>query len=98
MISLRLAIASFVLATNLFAQSPQWTEPFPPHKVIGTVYYVGSRGLASYIISTPQGLILINSSLEASVPLIRESIEKLGFHFNDVKILLISHAHWDHCA
>lgn len=98
MISLRLSIASFALATSLFAQSPQWTEPFPPHKVIGNVYYVGSRGLASYIISTPQGLILINSSLEASVPLIRESIEKLGFHFNDVKILLISHAHWDHCA
>jgi len=54
--------------------------------------------LASYLITTPQGSILVNSSLEASVPLIRASIEKLGFKFSDVKILLISHAHYDHCA
>ena len=79
-------------------QTPDWTNPFPPHRVIGNIYYVGSQGLASYLVTTPQGNILINSSLEASVPLIRDSIEKLGFHFNDTKILLISHAHWDHCA
>jgi metallo-beta-lactamase class B len=59
---------------------------------------VGSKVLASYLVTTPQGHILINSSLESSVPLIRDSVEKLGFHFKDVKILLISHAHWDHCA
>jgi len=78
--------------------NPEWTEPFPPHRVIDNIYYVGSKGLASYLITTPQGHILINSSLEASVPLIRDSVEKLGFRFNDIKILLISHAHWDHCA
>ena len=75
-----------------------WREPFPAHRVIGNVYYVGSRGLASYLITTPAGHILINSNLTTSVPLIRESIEKLGFHFSDVKILLISHAHFDHDA
>src|SRR6185312_6915479 len=53
---------------------------------------------ASYLIVTPQGNILINSSLESSPPLIRQSIEKLGFKFSDTKILLISHAHWDHDA
>ncbi len=79
-------------------QASDWTQPFPPHRVIGNVYYVGSRGLASYLITTSQGSILVNSSLEASVPLIRASIEKLGFKFSDVKILLISHAHYDHCA
>ncbi len=78
--------------------STDWTEPFPPHRVIGNIYYVGSRGLASYLITTPEGSILVNSSLESSVPLIRASIEKLGFKFSDVKILLISHAHFDHCA
>jgi metallo-beta-lactamase class B len=84
---------------GLAAQAhPDWTTPFPPHHVIGNVYYVGSQGLASYLITTSQGNILINSSLESSVPMIRESIEKLGFHFSDTKILLISHAHWDHCA
>lgn len=78
--------------------SPEWSEPFPPHRMIGNIYYVGSRGLASYLITTPDGHILINSNLKTSVPLIRESVEKLGFHFNDIKILLISHAHFDHDA
>ena len=88
-----------VLAGSVLAQNdPSWTEPFGPYKIVGNVYYVGSRGLASYLITTSQGHILINSSLESSVPLIRDSVEKLGFHFSDVKILLISHAHWDHAA
>jgi metallo-beta-lactamase class B len=78
--------------------SPDWSEPFPPHRMIGNIYYVGSRGLASYLITTRAGHILINSNLKTSVPQIRESIEKLGFHFKDVKILLISHAHFDHDA
>ncbi|MFL6452308.1 MAG: subclass B3 metallo-beta-lactamase [Bryobacteraceae bacterium] len=92
-------VASVAFAAALFAQeNPSWTEPFPPHRVVGDVYYVGSKGLAAYLITTPQGNILINSNLESSVAMIRESVEKLGFHFSDTKILLISHAHWDHCA
>ncbi|HLY59737.1 MAG TPA: subclass B3 metallo-beta-lactamase [Terriglobia bacterium] len=78
--------------------SPDWTEPFPAYRVIGNIYYVGSRGLASYLVTTSEGDILINSSLESSPPLIRASVEKLGLRFSDIKILLISHAHWDHCA
>ena len=86
-------------ASPALAQSPSdWTEAFPPFRIVGNVYYVGSKGLANYLITTPKGHILINSDLEANVPLIRESIEKLGFKFPDVKILLISHAHWDHDA
>ena len=77
---------------------PDWVNPIPPHRVMGNIYYVGSEGLASYLITTPQGNILINSSLEASVPLIQASVEKLGFKFSATKILLISHAHYDHCA
>ena len=88
-----------LLAGSLLAQTdPTWTEPFPAFKIVGNVYYVGSRGLASYLITTPKGHILINSNLVSSVPQIRESVEKLGFRFSDVKILLISHAHWDHDA
>src|SRR5213076_1497793 len=79
-------------------QSPEWTQPYPPFRIGTNLYYVGSRGLASYLITTPQGHILINSDLEANVPLIKASIEKLGFKFTDVKILLINHAHWDHDA
>jgi metallo-beta-lactamase class B len=77
---------------------PEWTEPFPPFKIAGNLYYVGSKGLANYLIATPQGHILINSDLERNVPLIRASVEKLGFKFSDIRILLISHAHWDHDA
>jgi len=86
-------------ARALHAQaSADWTEPFPPFKIAGNLYYVGSKGLANYLLATPQGHILINSDLEENVPLIRTSVEKLGFKFADIKILLISHAHWDHNA
>src|SRR6185437_13347249 len=95
----RLFVLLAASAFGLMAQaSPDWTEPFPPHKIAGNLYYVGSKGLASYLVVTPQGNILINSSLESSVPLIQASVEKLGFKFSDTKILLISHAHWDHDA
>lgn len=86
-------------SATLFAQhNPDWTEPFPPHKVIANVYYVGSKDLASFLITTPRGHILINSNLEDSVASIKQNVERLGFHFSDIKILLISHAHFDHCA
>jgi metallo-beta-lactamase class B len=94
-----LLLALLACTLPLTAQyPPAWTRPFPPFRIAGNLYYVGSEDLASYLIATPQGLILINSSLEVSVPLIQKSVESLGFHFTDIKILLISHAHNDHCA
>src|SRR6201992_1777365 len=91
------ALALF--AAELHAQSnAEWTTPIAPFHIAGNLYYVGSKDLASYLIVTPKGDILINSSLEASVPLIKKSVEKLGFKFADIKILLISHAHFDHDA
>jgi len=96
---LRSLLLTFALACSVFAQdNPDWTTPHAPFRVIGNVYYVGSKDLAAYLITTPQGDILINSNLQSSVPQIKKNIEALGFHFNDVKILLISHAHWDHAA
>lgn len=94
---------SFILAicvcSSAFSQAnPEWTETFPPFRIAGNLYYVGSKGLANYLITTSLGDILINSDLEANVPMIQSSIEKLGFKFEDTKILLISHAHWDHDA
>ncbi len=78
--------------------SREWTTAFPPFHIAGNLYYVGSADLASYLVVTPQGLILINSNLASSPPLIRKSVETLGFKWTDIKILLISHAHYDHCA
>lgn len=75
-----------------------WIRPFPPFHIAGNLYYVGSEELASYLIVTHRGNILINSSLEANVPLIQKSVEQLGFRFSDIKILLISQEHFDHCA
>jgi metallo-beta-lactamase class B len=77
---------------------PDWTEPFAPFRIADNLYYVGSKGLANYLIVTPAGNILINSDTEANVPMVKASIEKLGFKYSDTKILLISHAHWDHDA
>jgi metallo-beta-lactamase class B len=79
-------------------EHPEWTTPVTPFRIADNLYYVGSRDLASYLITTPQGDILINSNLESSPPQIRHSVEQLGFHWNDIKILLISHAHFDHAA
>ena len=87
----------YLLAPKLQAQAnPIWTVPIAPFRIADNLYYVGGKDLASYLIVTPQGNILINSNLEGSVALIRSSVEQLGFKFNDIKILLISHAHWDH--
>jgi metallo-beta-lactamase class B len=97
--SVCVAIAWAISVGRASAQSPQeWEQPFPPHRIVANIYYVGSKGLAAFLITTPQGHILINSNLRSSVPQLQQSIEKLGFKFTDVKILLISHAHFDHCA
>jgi len=78
--------------------NPDWTTPLPPFQIADNLYYVGSRDLASYLIVTPRGNILINANLETSPPQIRASIEKLGFKYTDIKILLNGQAHFDHMA
>jgi len=90
-----------LFATSARAQATaaaQYEKPFPPHKVAGNLYFVGTAGLSNYLITTPAGHILINSDFESTVPIIRRNIEQLGFKFSDVRILLISHAHFDHNA
>lgn len=69
---------------------------FPAHTIIGNLHYVGTGTLNSYLITTPDGHILINTNFEETVPLLRQSIEKLGFKLSDIKIILGSHAHGDH--
>ncbi len=79
-----------------FAQKPEWSKPYRPFRIAGNLYYVGTYDLACYLITTPQGHILINSALESTIPTIRKNIEQLGFQFTDIKILLSSQAHFDH--
>src|SRR6266700_3616090 len=84
-----------ILARNMGTPEDQ-TTPFPPHKIIGNIYYVGTRTLSSFLVVTPQGNILIDSTFERNVPTIEKSVKQLGFQFSDIKILLGNHAHGDH--
>jgi metallo-beta-lactamase class B len=76
--------------------SPSWTTPMAPFRITDNLYYVGSEDLASYLVVTPKGNILINANLSSSPPQIRASVEKLGFHWGDTMMLLNSQAHYDH--
>ena len=73
-----------------------WNRDYPPFRVIGNIYYIGSNAVAQFLIATPEGHILLDSGFEASVPRLRAHVESLGFRFADVKYLLTSHAHIDH--
>jgi metallo-beta-lactamase class B len=73
-----------------------WNAPFPAHRVIDNVYYVGTAALATFLIVTDEGHFLINSDFESTVPVIRANVEALGFDFEDIAIVLGSHAHGDH--
>jgi metallo-beta-lactamase class B len=100
-----LALLSAVVATPLLAQglstsseTPEWHQPFPGFKIIGNVYYVGTYDLSTYLITTPQGHILINTGMPDSVAMIQSNVESLGFKLPDVKILTATHGHSDHVA
>src|SRR5262244_522759 len=84
-----------ILERNMGTSEDQTTQ-FPPHKIIGNIYYVGTKTLSSFLIVTPQGNILIDSTYERNVPIIEKSVTDLGFKFSDTKILLGNHAHGDH--
>src|SRR5678810_204711 len=83
------------LFTRNVGSAEQQNKQFPPHKIIGNVYYVGTESLSSFLVTTPAGHILIDSVYERTVPTIQDSVQKLGFKFEDIKILLGSHAHGD---
>lgn len=102
---MRLSLAALALLLPCaFAQSaasfsnPEWIKPFPPFRIVANVYWVGTWDLSTYLITTPQGHILINTGLAATVPQIKAGIEQLGFKLSDVKILSATHGHFDHVA
>jgi len=79
-------------------QNADWTRPFPPFKIIGNIYWVGSYDLSTYLVTTPQGHILINTGVGDTAQQIKAGVEQLGFKMADVKILTATHGHWDHVA
>lgn len=90
------AILPVLFSVSAFAQPAGWNDPFPPFRIMDNLYYVGTKELASFLFVTPQGDILMNTGYETSVPVIKASVEKLGFKFTDIKILIAGHAHPDH--
>ncbi len=76
--------------------SRSWNQPVEPYRILGNVYYVGASDIASFLITTPAGHIILDAGFEETVPMIRDNVKKLGFKIEDVKILVIGHAHFDH--
>jgi metallo-beta-lactamase class B len=89
---------TLLMSASLAAQPEKWTKPFPGHRVIGNLYAVGTYDLGVFLITSPEGHILINTGIEDSTPMIRKNIESVGFRLDDVKILLTMQSHWDHTA
>ena len=92
-----IALGLAVFASAASAGIPaSWTRPVEPFRVVGDVYYVGTEGLAAYLITSPSGHVLLDSTLAQNVPQVERNIEKLGFRLRDVKLLIENHAHYDH--
>lgn len=92
-----LALLPLLLLTAA-SDPPEWTEPAAPFRITENIYYVGTKGLAAYLIATPKGAILLDGTMEENVPAIEANIKALGFKLGDVKVLLNSHAHFDHAG
>lgn len=80
------------------AAPPEWNRPVEPFRIVGHVYYVGASDVSAFLITTPQGHILVDTGFRETVPLIDASVRKLGFRMEDIRILLASHAHYDHAG
>jgi metallo-beta-lactamase class B len=98
MLRCTLVLFAACAAAQTSSTPENWRKPFPAHRIAGNVYYVGTYDLACFLITTPQGQMLINTGLEDSAAMIRAGIEQLGFKFRDIKILLTMQAHYDHVA
>jgi metallo-beta-lactamase class B len=93
------AAAAFAPARSLKAQgNPEWTRPFPAFKLIGNIHWVGTYDLSTYLITTPEGHILINTGVGDTAQKIKAGVEQLGFKMSDVRMLTATHGHYDHVA
>jgi metallo-beta-lactamase class B len=99
---MRRLLLLLILSTPLFAQkdpvSRSWNQPVEPFRIAGNLYYVGASDVTSYLITTPKGHIVLDGGFEETAPMILANIRTLGFRVEDVKILLSSHAHYDHAG
>jgi len=85
-----------IAAAQYTPANAEWNAPIEPFRIVGNLYYVGAAGVSAYLISTPQGLILVDTGFRETVPIIEANLAKLGFHLGDIHLLLTLHAHYDH--
>ncbi len=93
-----LAVVLFAIVPAAQAQREDWVTPFEAHRIVGPLYYVGTYDLGVFLLTSDEGHMLINTGLEDSAPLIKKSVEDLGFEYSDIKVLLTMQAHFDHVA
>jgi metallo-beta-lactamase class B len=98
LVALLLLTPSIAMPQDDEATRRAWNRPVKPFRLVGNIYYVGVAGVTSFLITTPQGHLLLDSGLAETVPLIQDSVKKLGFRLEDIKILINSHAHFDHAG
>jgi metallo-beta-lactamase class B len=95
------ALLCFVQASTSAKYAPanaEWNRPVEPFRIVGNVYYVGASDVSAFLITTPQGHILLDTGFRETVPMLESSIRKLGFRVEDIRLLLASHAHYDHAG
>lgn len=91
-------IAALSLAQNYMPATPEWNQPVEPVKLAENLYYVGASDVSSFLFTSDQGHVLLDSGFRETVPLIKASVEKLGFRMKDIKYLILTQAHYDHAA
>lgn len=101
---MKLSLFAIVLLLSSLAAAQQtaewrsWNQPVEPFRIAGNIYYVGANEIASYLITSPQGHILVDGGFVETAPLIERNVEKLGFHLRDIKIMVNTQAHSDHAG
>jgi metallo-beta-lactamase class B len=86
----------FVVYAQYTPATADWNRPVEPFRVVGNVYYVGASGVSAFLITTPKGHILIDTGFRETAPMVLAGITRLGFRVEDIRLLLASHAHYDH--
>lgn len=96
--ALATVVATVCLASAAMADNAEWSQPTKPFRVVGNIYYVGTKGLAAYLITSGKQAILLDGTLKSTASLVEDNIAALGFKLSDIKIIVTSHAHYDHVA
>jgi len=91
-----LVLGLMLAATGARAQDAAWKTPTAPFRIVGNIHYVGTKGLAAYLITTPKGAILLDATMTGNAPLVERNIRASGVRLSDVKWLITTHEHWDH--